>query len=342
MNKKVLLAMSGGVDSTYVLLALLKEGYEVTGVTFRVNSSTNTDKAIEDAAKLAKKYNIKHIVVDYSKIFKDEIIKYFVNTYKLGKTPNPCVICNKKIKFGMLNELRKKLNLDYIATGHYVKVEKELGNFYLKKALDKKKDQTYFLNQISLEVLQYCIFPLGNIQSKEYVRRILADNNIEIATKKDSQEICFIEDNDCAKFLNKYIPEKEGPIINDENEILGKHKGAHLYTIGQRRGLGISYSKPVFIKKINVKSNEILVGNEEDLYTDIVTIKNVNILASEFLDKKLTGKVRYRSKEYEIEKIDVNNTLVNIKFKEKQKSVTPGQYLVLYYNEYLVLGGEIT
>lgn len=340
--KTVLVAISGGVDSTYALLSLIKQGYEVTAVTFKINNNLNTINSIEDASKIAKLFNVKHIVVDYSDIFKKEVIEPFVDTYRFGKTPNPCVVCNKKIKFGKLNELRKKLNLDYIATGHYVNVEKINERFCIKKALNKKKDQSYFLNQISPDILRYCIFPLGNVQTKEYVRKVLADNNIEIANKKDSQEICFIENNNSAEFLKEYIPENVGIIKDINNNIIGKHKGTCFYTIGQRRGLGISCSKPTFVKKIDVDKNEIIVSGEEDLYTDIITIKNVNILAPEFLEKELTGKVRYRSEEYKIDKLQKKEDLIEIRFIENQKSVTPGQYLVVYYQEYLVLGGEIT
>jgi len=341
MSKTVLIAMSGGVDSTYALLSLIKQGYEVTGVTFKINNNANTIKSIEDAIKMAGLFNIKHIVVDYTDVFRDKVINNFIDTYKSGRTPNPCVICNKDIKFGELNILRAKLGLDYIATGHYVNIEKINEKYYIKKALNKKKDQSYFLNQISPNILQYCIFPLGNVQTKEYVRQVLRDNNIEIADKKDSQEICFIEDDDCVKFLKEYVPENVGIIKNANNKIIGKHKGACFYTIGQRRGLGVSCSKPVFIKKIDVDINEITVCEESDLYEDFVTIKNLNIFAPEFLDKELVGKIRYRSNEYEIESLKMLNDSANIKFKEKQKSITPGQYLVAYYNEYLVFGGEI-
>jgi len=342
MSKTVLIAMSGGVDSTYALVSLIKQGYEVTGVTFKINNNANTIKSIEDATKIAELFNIKHIVVDYTEVFMNQVIKYFINTYKSGKTPNPCVICNKQIKFGELNTLREKLSLDYIATGHYVNVEKSNDKFYIKKALNKKKDQSYFLNQINPNILQYCIFPLGEVQTKEYVRQVLTDNNIEIANKKDSQEICFIEDNDFVNFLKEYIPENEGIIKNTNNKVIGKHKGTCFYTIGQRRGLGISCSKPVFIKKIDVSKNEIIVSEEYDLYADTVKIKNINMFADEFLDKELVGKIRYRSDEYEIESLQMIKEFANIKFKEKQKSITPGQYLVVYYKEYLVLGGEIT
>ena len=342
MSKTILLAMSGGVDSTYALISLIKQGYEVIGVTFKINNNANTIMSIHDASKIAKLFNVEHLVIDYTDVFQKKVIEYFIDTYKLGKTPNPCVICNKEIKFGELELLRKKLNLDYISTGHYANIENSNGNYYIKKALNKKKDQSYFLNQIHKSILQYCIFPLGNVESKEYVRKVLADNNIDILNKKDSQEICFIEDNDCVKFLKEYIVEKEGIIKNINNKIIGKHKGIYFYTIGQRRGLGISNVKPLFIKKIDIDTNEIIVAEELDLYTQNVTIKNINILAPEFLNNSLVGKIRYRSNEYEIENIQIVNKSIEIKFKEKQKSVTPGQYLVAYYNEYLVFGGEIT
>ena len=342
MGKSVLLAMSGGVDSTYALISLINQGYKIIGVTFKINNNLNTIKSIEDASRVAKLFNIEHLVIDYTDVFQREVIRYFIDTYKSGKTPNPCVVCNKQIKFGELDNLREKLNLDYIATGHYANIVNLNGNFYIKKALNKKKDQTYFLNQISPNILQYCIFPLGNVQTKEYVRQVLADNNIDISNKKDSQEICFIEDNDCVKFLKEYIPENVGIIKDINSRLMGKHKGICFYTIGQRRGLGISNAKPLFINKIDFENNEITVGEEDDLYTQNVTIKNINIFAPEFLNKELVGKVRFRSNEYEIANLQIVNEFVNIKFKEKQKSVTPGQYLVAYYNEYLVFGGEIT
>ena len=337
MKKTVLLAMSGGVDSTYAALKLIEDGYDVTGITFTTKYFDN--EFINDVNDLIKKLNIKHKFIDISKEFNKEVIQNFIQGYKDGITPNPCVVCNKKIKFELLNEIRKEMNIDYLATGHYLRIVNCKGLNLLKKAKNEKKDQTYFLNQINPKTLDICLFPLGDVNDKEEVRNYLKNKQIEIFNKKESQEICFIKKK-TSEYLTEYIPKNEGIIKDVTEKVLGKHDGSHLYTIGQRKGLGITTLKPMYV--VNKDKNTIYVGEEKLLYTNKVIINNVNIFCEEFLKEELKGKVRYSSTEKNIKNIKKNtDETYEIFFESAQRAVTKGQYCAIYYKDILVLGGII-
>ena len=334
---RVLLGMSGGVDSSVAAYLLKSQGYEVVGVTMTLFHNEESTQ-IEDAKLVCEKLGIEHHVVDYQKEFKCEVINNFIDNYLTGKTPNPCVVCNKKFKFGVLWEKAKELNCEYIATGHYANV---IDNKICK--IDSPKDQSYFLYQINKEVIPHILFPLYDYQEKEEIRQIAQKELLtNIAKKKDSQDICFIEDGDYAKFLEENLdklPDK-GDFILTTGETIGKHKGIIYYTIGQRKGLGISYHHPLYVVSIDTTNNQVILGKEEDLYSSVVHITDTNILVDE-LPTKAQAKIRYKSPAvpctYEI--IDDNN--IKVIFEEPVKSATPGQSLVLYDNEILLGGGII-
>ncbi|MEG0872565.1 MAG: tRNA 2-thiouridine(34) synthase MnmA [Clostridia bacterium] len=343
MAKKVLVAMSGGVDSTYSAIFLKEQGYDITGVTFKINECEATIQQVKDAKKVCDYLKIEHVIVDFTDTFNEKVIKYFVDSYKEGITPNPCVICNKEIKFGELNKIRKKLGCDYIATGHYARCEKIEEEYYIKKAVYLKKDQSYFLNQISKEVLPFIIFPLGQVESKEYVREYLNARNIEIANKKESQEICFVENDNLKAFLSEYIKPKEGNIIDEQGIIKGVHEGSNYYTIGQRRGLGVSNKEPLYVLNTDISKNIVYVGTQKSLFKNKVTIKNINVLSKKLLEnkEKLYGRTRYRSKDTKIKEIKVHKNTADVIFCDDIRSIARGQFLVVYNQDNVVLGGQI-
>ena len=341
--KRVLIGMSGGVDSSVAAYLLQKEGYEVVGLTMSLFKSNKEEgctssKVVEDAAKVCKKLGIEHHVVDYQDKFKCHIINYFINSYLNAETPNPCVECNKYLKFGLMWEEAKKLNCDYIATGHYAAI---IDNKLCR--IDSPKDQTYFLYQIDKDLLNKILFPLQNYTNKDEIRRIAASIGLEVHDKKDSQDICFIESNDYTEYLEENLDKlpNKGNFILKDGTIIGEHKGIIYYTIGQRKGLGISYQHPLYVTNINKQTNEITLGKEEDLYSTQIEITNINILVDE-IPSNAKAKIRYR---YDltpctIEKKDEDTLLIT--FNEPVKSATIGQSLVIYDNNVCIGGGKIT
>ena len=337
---RVLLGMSGGVDSSVAAYLLKNDGYEVVGVTMTLFNQTEEEniRQISDAKRVCEKLGIEHHVVDYKKEFKDIIIKDFIDNYLNGKTPNPCIKCNKYFKFGELWTKAKELNCDYIATGHYADIKN--GNIY---RLDSLKDQSYFLYQINKEVVPHILLPLNKYSNKDEIRNIASrEQLVEVAEKKDSQDICFIEEGNYTKFLEDNLdnlPDK-GDFILTSGETIGKHKGIIYYTIGQRKGLGISYKHPLYVVKIDSKNNQVILGQEEDLYKKVVYVQDTNFHVDKLPDK-LQAKIRFKSElsPCTVEIIDDNN--IKVIFDKPVKSPTPGQSLVLYSNEDMLLGGGI-
>lgn len=341
--KRVLIGMSGGVDSSVAAYLLQKEGYEVVGLTMSLFKSNKEEgctssKVVEDAAKVCQKLGIEHHVVDYQDKFKCHIINYFINSYLNAETPNPCVECNKYLKFGLMWEEAKKLNCDYIATGHYAAI---IDNKLCR--IDSPKDQTYFLYQIDKDLLNKILFPLQNYTNKDEIRRIAASIGLEVHDKKDSQDICFIESNDYTEYLEENLDKlpNKGNFILKDGTIIGEHKGIIYYTIGQRKGLGISYQHPLYVTNINKQTNEITLGKEEDLYSTQIEITNINILVDE-IPSNAKAKIRYR---YDLTPCTIKqqdkDTLL-ITFNEPVKSATIGQSLVIYDNNVCIGGGKIT
>ena len=345
MSKKVLLGMSGGVDSSASAILLKQKGYEVIGCTMILHDEDlEENKAVDDAKKICEKLQINHYIYDFKKEFKCRVIKDFINEYQQARTPNPCIECNKYLKFGAFIKIAKELNCDYIATGHYARVEfsEKYQKYVLKKSKEEKKDQTYFLYNINKEDIEHIIFPLQDYVKKEETRQLVEENGLEVSKKKDSQEICFIPNDDYQSFLIKYMDKKpkEGNIVLSTGEVLGKHKGLINYTVGQRKGLGISYKEPLYVVKLDIDKNEVVVGIEKELYTTNLYATDINWLVFDKVPKKIEclAKVRYRAKEaeaivYEYEKG------VKVEFKEAQRAITPGQSVVFYDKEGIVLGG---
>ena len=352
-KKRVLLGMSGGVDSSVSAVLLQKQGYEVIGCTMRLWETIDCEEestccgntAIYDAKKVCDQIGIPHYTINCKAEFKEKVVDKFIQEYEKARTPNPCIECNKYLKFGSFYQKAKELECDYIATGHYASIEfsEKYKQYVLKKCKEEKKDQTYFLYTIPKEMLEHIIFPLQNYTNKEEIRKIAKENNLDVAQKKDSQEICFIPNNNYQDFLKKYGKTKQpiGNIVLKDGTILGKHKGLINYTIGQRKGLGIVYQKPLYVVELNKQKNEVVVGIEEQLYTNQLYAKNLNWQAIEPKNNepiKCMAKIRYHAKTAKAT-IYLENDKVKVIFEQPQRAITSGQSVVFYDNNNIVLGG---
>ncbi len=346
MNKKVLLGMSGGVDSSTSAIILKEQGYDVIGVTLNLFPCASCCSYI-DVKEICNQIGIPHFIYEGKDDFDKYVIQDFINEYKSCRTPNPCIQCNKYLKFGLMYKKAKELGCDYIATGHYAKIEYD--NTYnqkvLKKANSTKKDQSYVLYNMPKSLLDKVIFPLGQFESKEEIRSIAKKHNLKVAHKKDSEDICFIPDGNYKAFLenNSDIKEKEGNIVNLRGDILGKHSGLYKYTIGQRKGLGISNKVPLFVLGFDANTNELIVGEERELYKKSLYATDVNLLLFDQLKEslKVNAKIRYSSKEMKATIYQVEEDKIKVEFEEMQKSITPGQSVVFYIGDVVVGGGKI-
>ena len=347
-NNKVLLGMSGGVDSSVSALLLKGKGYEVIGTTLELfaGSSCCNINTYLDAKMVCKQIGILHFTYDYKKEFKEHIIDDFINCYANCKTPNPCIECNKYMKFGLMWEKAKELGCDYIATGHYAKTEysEKYGRWVLKKSNNITKDQSYVLWNIPKELIEHVLFPLADFDNKDEIRQIARDNNLKIANKPDSEDICFIPDGNYKKFLenNSNIKPKVGNIVNSKGEILGKHTGLYNYTIGQRKGLGISNPVPLFVLGFNKEKNEVIVGEEKELYKKEILVSDINLLLLDEIKEwmNVTVKTRYSTKASNA-KIIQEDDKIRVVFDEPQRAITPGQSAVFYIEDIVLGGGKI-
>ncbi len=347
-NKRVLVGMSGGVDSSAAALVLKEKGYEVIGVTMDLYSEgNNNNSASIDAKKVCEAIGIPHIEYNLRKEFKCKVIDNFIQEYSNQRTPNPCIECNKYLKFGLMYEKAKELNCNYIATGHYARIEysEKYKRHVLKKSSNILKDQSYVLYRIPKEILDKIIFPLGEIKTKEEVRNIVKEKDLIVAIKPDSEDICFIPDGNYKRFLekNSNLKPKEGDIVNSKGEILGKHKGLYYYTIGQRKGLGISYKVPLYVIGFNKEKNQVIVGEEKEIYKNEAIVSDINLLLIDEITDKMNVlvKTRYSSREEKatIEKIDKN--LIKVCFEKPVPRITPGQSAVFYIDDIVLGGGKI-
>lgn len=351
-KKKISVAMSGGVDSGVCALLVKNSGFDTFGATMKLYTPSdesvpsNTLKDISDAKEICNKLGIEHKVYDFSKEFYDKVINNFMHTYISGGTPNPCVVCNKYLKFGALLDMATRDGADKIATGHYAKIEEDpSGRFLLRRASDIKKDQTYVLWSLSQHQLSHTIFPLGDYTKPE-IRQIAEQNNLINAHKSDSQDICFVPNGDYASFISResgYISEP-GNYIDMDGNILGRHKGIIHYTVGQRKGLGISMNKHIFVRDKDAEKNTVTLSDEEYIFSNRIILKNINLIPFDSIDSQIRvqAKIRYSQKVAPATAIQTGEDEITLLFDEPQRAPAKGQSAVMYDGDYVVGGGIIS
>ncbi len=347
-NNKVLVAMSGGVDSAVCASLIKNQGFDTAGVTIDLSgccSGKFSDDDINDARKTADILGIPHYVCDFSEQFTDIVIKDFMNTYIQGGTPNPCVKCNKHIKFGSLLDYAEEKGYDKIATGHYARVtQDENGRFQLLRGMDRTKDQSYVLYGLSQKQLSKCLFPLG-IYTKKQIREFAKDLALPCATRQESQDICFIPDGDYVSYIKKRTDKEfpKGNFVDMDNNVLGTHSGIINYTVGQRKGLGISLGKPMYVVSKNTFDNTVVLAEDKDLFSEALTIKDINLISCDNINTpiKLFAKIRYRHNPSVATVMQTDNDTIKIEFEEPQRAIAKGQSCVLYDGDIVVGGGII-
>lgn len=345
MNKRVLLGMSGGIDSSVSAIMLQEQGYEVIGVTFLFSGTDEQNHHfLMDAKELADSLRIKHFTVDLRKEFEEKIIDYFIKEYTKGHTPFPCAYCNPALKFKHLHDYSQQENCDSIATGHYVQTGYVNGKKYLFQGTDPEKDQTFFLWGLKREIVDKLIFPLGQYD-KTYIREYAKEKGfVSLSEKKDSLGICFIEGNDYRKFLEqREIKSEPGNFVDVDGRILGRHNGITHYTIGQRRGLGLNLNFPLFVSEIRLDGNEIVLAKYDDLYRSKLILKDFYFIDNEIINSgfELLVKVRYRLQETPCRLNILNETEVEVELLQSEAMIAPGQTAVLFHGKRLIGGGFI-
>ena len=356
---KVVVAMSGGVDSSVAAAMLKEEGHKVIGATMQIwpldNAADGADKlgsccgldAVADARRVAHKLGIPHYVMNFRDIFAEKVISNFCREYARGRTPNPCIRCNEYMKFDALLRRATELDADFVATGHYAKIELDQtsGRYLLKKGVDRSKDQSYVLYVMTQNQLRHALMPLGSF-AKERVREIARDLGLPVANKRESQEVCFIPDDDYPRFLKESMPQtaEPGPILDEQGNALGQHRGILSYTIGQRKGLGISAREPLYVIAIDRERNAIIVGTKKEVYGDELTASELNWIAIEAPEQPVKAKAKIRYVHQEADAVItplLSEDRAHVKFKEPQMAIAPGQAIVFYDGDTVVGGGTI-
>lgn len=357
MKKRVVIGMSGGVDSSVAAYLLKEQGYDVIGITMQIWQDMKQDafereggccslSAAEDARRVCDKIGIPFYVVNFKEIFEKKVIDYFVEEYFEGRTPNPCIACNRYIKWESLLNKAKALEADYVATGHYAKVEydENYKRYVLKKSVTIKKDQTYALYNLTQEQLGATLMPLG-FYTKDVVREIAHQQHLGVASKPDSQEICFVDDNNYGRFLAERRPGavKPGYFVDTKGNVLGEHKGIVHYTVGQRKGLGIAFGKPMFVVELIPDRNLVVLGDETEVFGKELIASDVNMILYEKLEKpiRVKAKIRYSAQEADCLVEPLEGNKIKVTFDMTQRAITPGQSVVLYDGDYVVGGGTI-
>ena len=347
MKKHVFAAMSGGVDSSVAAYLLTRAGYVVTGATmtlYRPDGQTGDTRDVTDARAVCDKLGIPHMTYDMGEVFCRCVIEDFIKVYEEGGTPNPCVTCNKTVKFGALWEAVRADGADMIATGHYARIKREGGRCLLCKAADESKDQSYFLWQLPKELLPHILFPLGDM-TKPVIRALAAEQGFETAHKSDSQDICFVPDGDYAGFMGGYTGKTpvEGDFVDKNGRVLGRHKGIIHYTIGQRKGLGIALGEPAFVCGKDPVTNQVVLSRNEDLFTREVRLEGVNLLSAESIDTPMavTARIRSTHKGDAATVVMTGENTALVVFDQPQRAVCPGQSCVFYDGDVVVGGGII-
>ncbi|OUP82156.1 UNVERIFIED_ORG: tRNA 2-thiouridine(34) synthase MnmA [Lacrimispora saccharolytica] len=356
-KKKVVVGMSGGVDSSVAAWLLKKQGYDVIGVTMQIWQDEEPEaveenggccglSAVDDARRVAEDLAIPYYVMNFKKEFRENVMDYFVAEYLRGRTPNPCIACNRFVKWESLLKRSLEIGADYIATGHYARIEKlPNGRYALKKSATAAKDQTYALYNLTQEQLAHTLMPVGEY-TKDEIRKMAQELNLRVAHKPDSQEICFIPDNDYAKFIREDIGEElpEGNFVDLQGNVLGRHKGITHYTVGQRKGLNLSMGHPVFVVEIRPETNEVVIGENSDVFSRTLRFNRINWMAVDGLhgeEHRFIAKIRYGHKGAPCTVREIGSDLAECVFDEPQRAITPGQAVVLYDGEYVAGGGTI-
>ncbi len=352
--KKALIAMSGGVDSSVASLLIKEAGYEATGITMKLyggelpENSTNTccsEDDIADARAVCNKLKIPYYVFNFTDCFNEQVISRFIEAYENGSTPNPCIDCNRYIKFDRLMKRMEELKMDFVVTGHYARIEysENLGRYVLKKAVDDTKDQSYVLYSLTQYQLSHTLFPLGSMNKTE-VRKIAEENGFINAKKHDSQDICFVPDGKYAEFIERYTGKtyENGDFVDKDGKILGEHKGIIRYTIGQRKGLGLALPAPMYVFKKDLENNKVILGSNDDLFTSELYADNINLITTDRITEpiRIKAKVRYNQKEQPATAEQIGGKL-HIVFDEPQRAICKGQAVVMYDGDTVVGGGTI-
>lgn len=356
MNKKAMIAMSGGVDSSVAAYLMKDAGYDCIGATMKLfhNEDIGISRAhtccslddVEDARNVAASLDIPYYVFNFSERFQEEVMDKFVRSYENGMTPNPCIDCNRYLKFEYLYQRAKELDYDYIVTGHYARIEqdKDTGRYLLKKAVDDSKDQSYVLFSMTKEQLAHTLFPLGGMH-KTKVRELAESHGFVNARKHDSQDICFVQNGSYADFIETYTGKTypAGDFIDKNGNVLGRHKGIIRYTIGQRKGLGFSLREPMYVMAVNPADNTVVLGSDSDLFTPELTAKDINLISVDSIDTpmRVKAKVRYRHTEQWATVTQTDDDTIKVVFDEPQRAITRGQAVVLYDGDNVVGGGTI-